>query len=199
MNPVVPERRNAAATKEGKPTVTTDRSESDRRIVQGRSARKRRSPWPTRVVLLLALVVGVVALVRALAKKPMPIETATVELGTVKDEVSSSTAGEVMAEKAASVRAELVGRVLAVKHRRGERVKNGEVVVALDTADLDARLQQARAMLLGRRAQVAQAEAHAEAARRTADTEKQLVERGAMASRAAEDAAALAREADALL
>jgi HlyD family secretion protein len=115
----------------------------------------------------------------------------------VRDEISSSTAGEVMPEKSATVRAEIVGRVLEVKHRRGERVKSGDVVVALDAGDLDARLQQSQAMLAARRASLAQADARAEVAKRNAETERRLADKGAMAARAAEDAEAQAREADA--
>jgi len=167
------------------------------RLAPGRSLRKRRSPWPMRIALLLALLVASGLLVRGARKKPLAVEAAAVERGMVRDEISSSAAGEVMAERKATVRAELSGRVLAVKHRRGERVRRGEVVVALDAADLEARSKQAQATLAAQRAQLAQAEAHAEAALRTAERERRLAERGAETAKVAEDAAAQAREAQA--
>jgi HlyD family secretion protein len=152
-----------------------------------------------RIVLLLLVVIGGVLLARAAKKKPILVDTVTVERGTVKDEISSSTAGEVMAERKATVRAELSARVLAVQHKRGERVKTGDVVATLDTADLDAKVKQAQGTLDAQRAQVTQAEAHAQAARRTAQKDANLVERGALSSRVAEDSASMAREAEAAL
>ena len=167
------------------------------RVAPGRSLRKRRSRWPMRIAVLLALLVAGGLMVRGARKKPLAVEAAAVERGMVRDEISSSSAGEVMAERKATVRAELSGRVLAVRHRRGERVKRGEVVVALDAADLEARSKQAQATLAAQRAQLAQAEAHAEAAARTAERERRLAERGAETAKAAEDATAQAREAQA--
>jgi HlyD family secretion protein len=148
-----------------------------------------------RIAVLLALLVAIGLVVRGARKKPLAVEVAAVERGMVRDEISSSAAGEVMAERKATVRAELSGRVLAVRHRRGERVRRGEVVVALDAADLEARSKQAQATLAAQRAQLAQAEAHAEAALRTAERERRLAEHGAETAKAAEDAAAQAREA----
>ncbi|HMI89154.1 MAG TPA: efflux RND transporter periplasmic adaptor subunit [Polyangiaceae bacterium] len=164
---------------------------------RARAAQKRRSPWLLRSAVLFVVVLVGVLLALGAKKRPIAVDTATVERGTVKDEISSSTAGEVMAERKATVRAELSARVLAVKHQRGERVKAEEPVAMLDTADLDARLRQSQATLEAQRAQVAQAEAHAEAGRRTADIAKRLAERGVQAPQSAEDAATQAREADA--
>ena len=167
------------------------------RLAPGRTLRKRRARWPMRIGILLAVLVAGVLLARSTRKKPLAVEAAAVERGMVRDEISSSSAGEVMAERKATVRAELSGRVLGVKHRRGERVKRGEVVVSLDAADLEARSKQAQATLAAQRAQLAQAEAHAEAALRTAERERRLAEHGAETAKVAEDAAAQAREAQA--
>ena len=54
--------------------------------------------------------------------------------GSVRDVVTSSSAGEVVPDKRATVRAELGARVSSVKHERGDRVKRGELIVALDDA-----------------------------------------------------------------
>jgi HlyD family secretion protein len=146
---------------------------------------------------MLAVIIGAVLLVIGTRKQPVLIETSTVQRGVVKDEISSSTAGEVMPERKATVRAELSARVIAVKHQRGDRVEAGETVASLDAADLDARLRQAQATREAQRAQVAQAEARAETANRTADIAKKLAARGVQAPQSAEDAATQAREADA--
>ncbi len=160
-----------------------------------RNVRKRRSPWPTRLAIL-GVLGGLIALApRALKKPPVTVDTVRVERGEVRDEISSSTAGEVMAEHSATVRAEASGRVLAVRHKRGERVKRGELIVALDSADADARLKQAQATLEAQRAQAAQADAHTEAAEKSADRMKRLLERGAGTTQAAEDSESVLREA----
>lgn len=162
-----------------------------------RAAAKRRSPWGWRIVVLVGVAAVIAVLAIASKKKPISVEIATALRGAVKDEISSSTAGEVMAERKATVRAEISARVLAVKHKRGERVATGDVILQLDTADLDARLRQSQATLEAQRAQLAQAQAHAEAARHTAAREKTLVDRGAESPRVAEDAETAAREAEA--
>jgi HlyD family secretion protein len=164
---------------------------------RARSSQRRRSPWLVRLAVILVVAVVGVLIALGAKKKPIPVETATVARGTVKDEISSSTAGEVTPERKATVRAELVARVLAVKHERGARVEEGDVVALLDTADLDARLRQSQATLEAQRAQLAQSDAHAEAARRAADVAKRLAERGVQAPLTAEDAATQAREAEA--
>jgi HlyD family secretion protein len=163
------------------------------------SGRRRRSPWPVRLLVLGVLAAGVWLSLRALKKPPIPVDIAVVERTTVRDEISSATAGEVMAEQKATVRAELAARVLSVKHKRGERVKSGDVVAALDTVDLDARLKEAQSTIASQRASVAQADAHLATARQTAERAKRLAEHGAETVKAADDAAALVAEAEAAL
>lgn len=151
--------------------------------------------WITRAVLVGGAAAAVALAPRAFRKPPVAVEVVRVEKATVRDEVSSSTAGEVMPERHATVRAELGARVMAVKHRRGDRVERGAVIVALDAADLDARVQQALATVEAQAAQVAQAEARAQAQARSAERAKALADKGAGTSQLAEDAAAAAREA----
>jgi HlyD family secretion protein len=188
----------SANLKEARPaTAPAPVVASPQRPAPGRTLRKRRSPWPTRIVVALVLVGGGVLAATRMKREPTPVETAAVQRGVVIDEVSSSSAGEVKVEQRATVRAELSARVLAVKHRRGERVKKGEVIVALDAAELDARLRQAQATVEVQRAQVAQAAAHAEAAQRTAERLRRLADHGAETGKAADDAEAQAVEAKA--
>ena len=165
----------------------------------GKALRRRRSPWPTRIAVAVVVVVVGVLLAQSVKTKPIVVETVAVVKGPVRDEISSSTAGEVVAERTATIRAELSGRVMAVKHHRGERVKKGDVVVALDAADLEARVRQAEATVVVERAQVAQSEAAADAATRTAAREQSLAASGAEPAKAAEDATAQARQAVAAL
>jgi len=179
-------------------TANVSPIDSRRPPAAGGSPRRRRSPWPRRAVMAVLIVGGLGALFRrATNRPPMEVEVVKAIRGTVTDEISSASAGEVMAERDATVRADLAGRVLAVKHRRGERVKKGEVIVALDAADLEARMKQAQATVEAQRAQAAQADAHAEAAKKSAQRSRSLAERGAETEQMADDAEARSREADA--
>src|SRR5581483_3310306 len=69
-------------------------------------------------------------------------------------------------------------------------------VVALDAADLEARLQQAQATLNAQSASYAQAQARAASAKRSAERAHALAEKGAGTTQLSDDAAATQREAD---
>ena len=153
------------------------------------------SKWTGRLIVL-ALIGGAIAFApRALKKKPLMVKVAVVERATVRDEVSSSTAGEVVPARHATVRAELAARVMAVKKTRGDRARRGEVIVVLDAADLAARLEQAQATLEGQNAAVAQAEVRVQNANRAAERAAALALRGAGTTQLSEDSASAAREA----
>src|SRR5689334_12616430 len=99
----------------------------------------------TRLLLLVAVAMAVWYGLRLLPRKLTFVRTARATMGTVRDVVSSSTAGEVAPELHATLRAEIAGRVVGVRARRGDRVKKGEPIVLINPADLDARLWQAQA------------------------------------------------------
>ncbi len=61
--------------------------------------------------------------------------------------------GKTEAARSVTLRAEIDGRVTQVGAKRGARVKKGEVIVRLDVRDLEARLQQARALVRQRQIQ----------------------------------------------
>jgi HlyD family secretion protein len=161
-----------------------------------RPLRRRVRRWAGWLFFLGGLAVaGKLGLPRLVARKPLDVKAARVERGTVRDVVTSSSAGEVAPERHATVRAEIGARVGVVKFRRGDRVHHGALVVALDDADLAARLAQARAALPAQLAQIDQAKARVATLERQAQRAQLLVERGAGAAQASEDAANLLREA----
>lgn len=133
---------------------------------------------------------------RLLPRKVVTVRVARAALGTVRDVVSSSTAGEVAPETHATLRAEIAGRVVAVRASRGTRVKKDEVILSLDAADLDARLRQAQAALQAAKAQRAQAEARRLMLSRQAERARLLAQTGAGPLQASEDASALSAEAE---
>lgn len=152
-----------------------------------------RTVW--RVSILGICVAAIVALPRFLPQNKLPVRVAQVTIGSVRDVVSSATAGEVTPEKRATVRAEHGGQVITVKFRRGDRVKKGDLVVQLDPADLNARLRQSAAAFDAAEAQRRQAATHLDGLKRQADRAKHLADTGAGTLQVSEDTAAAVAEA----
>ena len=155
--------------------------------------RKRRWGWLVWLLVVAAAAVGVWRLVKGRGAVPVPVTTTAVERGSVRDFVTSVSAGRVVARQEATLRAELAGRVKKLHHRRGERVKAGEPLVTYDTSDLVQRLRAAEAAVPVARAQVGQAEEQARGARARAQRARTLAEGGAIGEAEAEDLEAAAR------
>ncbi|MBL8633596.1 MAG: efflux RND transporter periplasmic adaptor subunit [Myxococcales bacterium] len=150
--------------------------------------------WIGRVVFILALIVAGVVARRMWPERPLAIRAAHVQLGTVRDVVSSSTAGEVAPESRATLRAELGGPVIAVAKKRGERIKKGELLARLDPSDLDVKLRQATAAVATAEAQVQQAAARVETMKRQSERATKLLLGGAGTAQVSEDTAAALHE-----
>ncbi len=150
----------------------------------------RLAKWVGRVVFILALIVAGVVARRMWPERPLAIRAATVQVGAVRDVVSSSTAGEVAPESRATLRAELGGQVVAVVKKRGERTKKGELLARIDPSDLDVKLRQATAAVATAEAQVQQAAARVDTMKRQSERAKQLLLGGAGTAQVSEDTAA---------
>jgi len=104
---------------------------------------------------ILAVLVGVVVLLRltVFAPAPVPVRTVAAEKGRVEETVTNSRAGTVKARRRAKLAPETGGRVLLLPHRRGTRVRKGEILLRVDDA-----LQRAQLRLSGdeKKASVAQ-------------------------------------------
>jgi HlyD family secretion protein len=124
--------------------------------------------------LIAASLVLLVVVLRATAFRPRPIEVevATVGRGTVEDAVTNSQAGTVKARLRARVGAERAGRVAAIPHREGSRVRSGEALLLLDASTAGTQLEVAKRDLES-------AHAAAEAARAAATLARQQHERTA--------------------
>jgi HlyD family secretion protein len=124
--------------------------------------------------LIAASLVLMVVVLRATAFRPRPIEVevATVGRGTVEDAVTNSQAGTVKARLRARVGAERAGRVAAIPHREGSRVRSGEALLLLDASTAGTQLEVAKRDLES-------AHAAAEAARAAATLARQQHERTA--------------------
>jgi HlyD family secretion protein len=100
----------------------------------------------TRWWLIAAGIVVLVVALRATACRPRPIEVEVVIVGrgTVEDAVTNSQAGTVKARLRARVGAERAGRVAAIPHREGSRVRVGEPLLLLDESTARTQLEVAR-------------------------------------------------------
>jgi len=149
--------------------------------------RPRRRLWVKIVVPLVVLA----ALGLAIELRPravVEVGVVRVARGTVRDEVSSSTAGEVTPLQRATVRTEIPGRVLRRNSDRGAEVKRGAVVVALEAAELDGRLREARAAHAVAQAGVTQAQVTLSQAEETLRRTQTLLDRQAVGAEARDNA-----------
>jgi len=105
-------------------------------------------------ICLIGLAAGLALLAGGCARKPaaqpeapkgLPVEIAEAQISEITREVLLT--GTVKALQEASITALYAGRVVAVKVQEGDRVKAGQVLIALDTVAASARLQQAQAAL----------------------------------------------------
>ncbi len=86
--------------------------------------------------------------------------------------------GYVTARRAATVSAQVTGRLTEVHVEEGERVRKGQLLARLDGAQAQAALVLAKAQVAAARAGLGQYQANAELARLTLQREQQLVQRG---------------------
>jgi len=104
---------------------------------------------------IAASVVAGLALLRAtvLAPAPVPVRVVVVERGRVEQTVTNSRAGTVKAHRRARLSPEIGGRVTALPHREGARVRRADLLLKIDDA-----LQRARCEVAGRESSAAAAE-----------------------------------------
>lgn len=101
----------------------------------------------------------------------MPVEAATVKVGTSRREVSAI--GTLRSNESISVRPEVSGRVVEIGFAEGQRVRKGQPLARLDTSVERAELAQAQASLSLSKANFERAE---ELVRRGAGTQRALDE-----------------------
>lgn len=77
------------------------------------------------------------------ADGPQPVETTPVEVRTLQETVD--LVGTIAANESASLRSELPGTIIGIPFEEGAAVRRGDVLVRLDTRELEAQLAEARA------------------------------------------------------
>ena len=141
----------------------------------------------TRFLKWAAVLGGIVLIVFVLRftlfrSKPIPVEAAAAERGTVAETVTNSRAGTVRARLRAQVGAETPGRVIAIPKREGAVVAKGEVLIQLDTETAERQLDLARRDLEAGRARLESARAAADLARIERERTERLAQSGEFVS-----------------
>lgn len=111
-------------------------------------------------------------------KKPVPVSVAEVQKGSVAN--STTVTGKVVANAEVIIIPKVGGRVTKVNVEVGSKVKAGELLVQLDTAELQAQLKQAEGMLASAKAGTAQYDLRLEDARKNLQKMEQLYKEGAV-------------------
>lgn len=95
----------------------------------------------------------------AIAKKPMavPVKLATVETGTIRE--SSQFIGSLEASRSVPIKPRIEGRISQIGVKEGDRIKEGQVIISLESDDLNAQLLQQKAALERAQANLAQLKA----------------------------------------
>jgi HlyD family secretion protein len=129
----------------------------------------RRALW-----LLAAL--AAVALVRLtiLRPAPVPVSVFRAALGRVEETVTNSRAGTMRSRRRAELSPEVGGRVEELAARKGSRVRHGEVLMRIASADSRAQLAQQQGALRAALAARAEACRVAELAERELDRNREL-------------------------
>lgn len=103
-----------------------------------------RKLWLRLALLALLVAAGVALRFTAFAPAPVPVRTVAAAKGRVEETVTNSRAGTVKARRRAKLAPETGGRVHLLPHRRGTRVRKGEILLRVDDA-----LQRAQLRLSG--------------------------------------------------
>lgn len=95
----------------------------------------------------------------ATAKKPMvvPVKLATVETGTIRE--TSQFIGSLEASRSVPIKPQVEGRISQIVVKEGDRIKQGQVIITLDSDDANAQLLQQKAALERAQANLAQLKA----------------------------------------
>ena len=139
---------------------------------------KNRRLWSRLAILAAVVAVILVARLTLFAPEAVPVRTVAVEEGLVEETVTNSRAGTVKARRRAKLAPEIGGKVLSLPHRRGARVRAGELLLRVDDALQRARLALAEDEAEASLAQRDQACLGAERAARERERTERLAEQG---------------------
>ncbi len=153
--------------------------------------------WPRLAGFAVLIALGVLLRFTVFAPAPVSVRTVAAEKGRVEETVTNSRAGTVKARRRAKLAPETGGRVLSLPHRRGSRVRAGDVLLRVEDS-----LQRAQLRLAGDDSKAALAQRDqaclaAERAGRDRERTQRLAKDGLVSSEILDRVESEARGADA--
>jgi HlyD family secretion protein len=115
----------------------------------------RRATWIVAVIALIALIVVLRSTV--FAPDEVEVRVAAAGRGVVEETVTNTRAGTVKVRRRAQLSPQIGGLVVALPHREGDRVRAGDLLVALDSRAQRAELHSARTTVAAARARADEA------------------------------------------
>jgi len=137
--------------------------------------------WRTLLVVLLIAAAGIL-LWRSTRPKPIEVRLAVVDRGTVERSVANTRAGTLMACRRAKLSPGSGGQIAELKIAKGQRVRSGQLLLALWNRDLVAEAALADSEAATALARSRAACAQAEIARREAERQRRLEKSGSAAA-----------------
>lgn len=156
-----------------------------------------RRSWSRLAIVAALIALGVGLRLTVFAPNSVPVHTVTAKKGRVEETITNSRAGTVKARRRAKLAPETGGRVVALPHRRGTRVRRGEVLLRIEDSLQQAQLKVAAGDLATARAQRDQACFNAERAGRERDRTERLARQGIVSTDILDTATTQAQAADA--
>lgn len=154
-----------------------DRNASGMIAEQLPRARWRRWLWP--VIIVVVVVAAAVAVLGMIRNAPLQVEQTTVGTAYPYQNLSVLTAtGYVVAQRKAAVASKATGRLEWLGVAEGSRVKKGEVIARLESRDVAATRDQARANLQVARANLEQSQVEVADALRAFRRSEELLKQG---------------------
>ena len=96
----------------------------------------------------IMVVLAVLFLVRSLTGEPETVETSTASyVSPSMNRTVLTASGYVVAQRKAAIASKATGRIVALYHREGDKVRRGDIIAKIESADVEAALEQARAEL----------------------------------------------------
>lgn len=93
------------------------------------------------IIILVAIALAIVLRFTVLQPDPIAVRVATVEIDRVEATITNSKAGTIRARRRAHLSAEVGGRIVELRHREGDSVTVGEILVRLADATPRANLE----------------------------------------------------------
>lgn len=142
-----------------------------------RRPRWRRWLWP--VIIFLAVLAVAALVMQKIRTAPIEVEQASVTMAYPYQNLSVLTAtGYVVAQRKAAVASKATGRLEWLGVAEGSRVKRGEVIARLESKDVSATRDQARASLEVARANLEQSQVEVADALRAFNRSEELLKQG---------------------